>query len=159
MTTETVTIQSENPPVTPQDWRIRDLEATVQRLKEDLDACHILHQRAVDLYKNDMTHWEKTMRQVKEDKGWCDEGTNEVIELLNQGFNGWEIELYEQEFDVEVRVTATVYFKSTISVMATSLDAAREMVDDDPSIYLDVDSAIHDEISTYGFDTVEVEVD
>ena len=159
MTTETVTIASENPPVTPQDFRVRDLEATVQRLKDDLDACRTLYERTLDLYKNDMAHWEKTMRQVKEDKGWCDEGTNEVIEVLNNGFKSWKLDPYEQEFSVDVTITAEVHLRSTISVMATSLDAAREMVDNDPSSYMDVDCALHDEIAAYGFDKVEVEVD
>lgn len=79
--------------------RLQEIQRSAERLTEE--------QRK---YRHDMQHWETTMRQAKEDQDWCDEGTNRVIERLNDGFiGGWNIALYSQRERRTVRIEGQVY--------------------------------------------------
>lgn len=61
-------------------------------------------------YRHDMQHWESTMREVKDEQTWCDDGTNRVIQRLNDGFiGGWEIDEYRKRERVTVRIRGEVY--------------------------------------------------
>lgn len=79
--------------------RLSELEQARQRLAT-----------AQENYRHDMAHWESTMRHEKEEQAWCDEGTNRVIQRLNEGFiGGWEIDEYRKRERVSVRIRGEVY--------------------------------------------------
>lgn len=123
---------SEWEPITPEntpEHQIADLTDQLYQASKEVD-------RYKNMYTTDMAHWENTMRDVKDRKGWCDEGTNEIIRELNQGFVGWQLDYYEQEFEIQVQVSATVTTIVTVTVSATSAEMAAEYVLDDPTSYL-----------------------
>lgn len=93
-------------------------------------------------YANDMGHWEAVMREAKDDQNWCDEGTNSVIDKLNDGFiGGWTIDPYVSV--VERRVTVRGTTTTTITVYVKDGDDA-----EDPDCWVDEDG--------YGIDSDEV---
>ena len=111
------------------DEIIADLTDQLYQASKEVD-------RYSNMYLTDMVHWENTMRDVKDRQGWCDEGTNKIIGELNQGFIGWQLDYYEQEFEIEVEVMATISTRVTVTVSATSEELAAEYVLDDPTSYL-----------------------
>ena len=109
-------------------------------------------------YRHDMAHWESTMREVKERQGWCDEGSNDVIDRLNAGFiGGYEVDRYTQEFEVEVEVSVNLSVVTTVTIEATSLEEAQEMVSNSPDDYFDPKEELESELR-YGYPDIEVEV-
>ncbi len=111
-------------------------------------------------YRSDMGHIESTMRDVKGEQGWCDEGTNAVIDRINEGLTGgWEFDRYESEFEVPVTVTGTITTRTSVTVTATSLEEAREMVRRDPSDFVDdADDLLTDAARSVSFEDVEIEL-
>jgi hypothetical protein len=109
------------------------------------------------MYQQDMAHWETVMRETKDKQGWCDEGTNKVIAQLNSGFSGWTIEPYEQEFEVEVTLSAHVSTTASVMVLASSQEAANELVLDDPETYLQASQLLAEEF-TCGCPDIEAEL-
>jgi hypothetical protein len=110
-------------------------------------------------YRSDMLHWESVMRAQKDEQGWCDEGSNRVIAILNDGFiGGWEVELYTEEFEVEVEISSHVSTTYTVTVSATSQDEANSMVIDDPDCFFNTQEALADALNnSYGLD-IDVEL-
>lgn len=109
-------------------------------------------------YRHDMLHWESTMRDVKEQENWCDEGSNEVIDILNSGFiGGYEVDRYTQEFEVEVEISVNLCAMTTVTVEATSLEEAQNMVAENPEDFLDPTSELENVLHE-GFPDIEVEV-
>jgi hypothetical protein len=91
---------------TRSEWRLSEIQNASRRLTE---------QQGV--YRTDMNHWESTLRQAKEDQDWCDEGTNRVIDRLNNGFiGGWEITPYRAREQRTIRIEGTVYRDVTVWV-------------------------------------------
>lgn len=130
-------------------------EARLQRIQQTEDR----HTQQMGKYRNDMKHWETVLRGQKEERGWCDEGTNEVIDALNAGFiGGWEIEPYETEFDLEVEITGTMKATTTVTISASSEEKAREMFDEDPYSYIDADDLLTDAARNVSFDDVEIDL-
>lgn len=122
---------SEWEPITPEDspeHQIADLTNQLYDVSKELD-------RYKSMYVGDMAHWENTMRDVKDRENWCDKGTNKIIGELNQGFTGWQLDYYEQDFEIEVEVRATIVTTTRVMVSATSEEAAYESVLDDPEAY------------------------
>lgn len=110
------------------DEVIADLTDHLYNVSKELD-------RYRTMYLGDMAHWENTMRDVKDREGWCDEGTNKIIGELNGGFIGWQLDYYEQDFEIEVEIRATIVTTARVMVSATSEEAAYESVIDDPEAY------------------------
>lgn len=110
------------------DEVIADLTDQLYNVSKELD-------RYRTMYLGDMAHWENTMRDVKDREGWCDEGTNKIIGELNGGFIGWQLDYYEQDFEIEVEIRATIVTTARVMVSATSEEAAYESVIDDPEAY------------------------
>jgi hypothetical protein len=109
-------------------------------------------------YRHDMEHWETTMRVAKDKHGWCDEGANEVIDRLNAGFiGGYEVDRYTQEFEVEVEISVNLSAMTTVTVEATSLEEAQNMVAENPEDFLDPTSEL-ESVLHYGYPDIEVEV-
>lgn len=124
------------PELTP-DEIIADLTDHLYNVSKKLDQYQAM-------YKGDMAHWENTMRDVKDRKGWCDEGTNEIIRELNQGFIGWQLDYYEQDFEIEVEIRATIVTTTRVMVSAASEEAAYESVLEDPEAYFSPTSELAD---------------
>lgn len=142
---------SEWEPLAPEnspEYQIADLTDQLYDTSKELD-------RYKKLYFTDMAHWENTMRDVKERQGWCDEGTNKIIGELNQGFIGWQLDYYEQEFEIEVQISATIVTTTRVTVSAASEELAEEYVMDDPSAYFDPISELSDAV---GYCDFEVEI-
>jgi hypothetical protein len=141
-------------PKHPLDLEVERLKAALTRAQERLS-------QQQTIYRNDMGHIEVTMRAVKDEQGWCDEGTNDVIERINEGLEGgWEFDRYEQEYEFTVTVTGTMTKTLSVTVSAVSEDAAREMVEESPDEYLsdDTDSILTEAARNISFEDVEVEV-
>ena len=103
-------------------------------------------------YRDDLGHFENVMRDQKTEQGWCDEGTNKVISELNSGFTRWQIEPYEQEYEIDVDINVQVNTSYRITVMASSEEAAYDYFNDSPDSYIDdslLNEIINDEL-TYG---------
>ena len=131
--------------------RLSELERARQRLDEQQGK-----------YRHDMQHWESTLRDAKQDQNWCDEGTNEVIETLNNGFiGGWEIDPYCEIVEAEVTVEGKVI--KTITVHVRKGDDSYDpnnWVDEDGD-EIDADETVHralgEEYRRNGWDEWEVQ--
>lgn len=142
---------SEWEPLAPEnspEYQIADLTDQLYDTSKELD-------RYKKMYFTDMAHWENTMRDVKDQENWCDEGTNKIIGKLNQGFIGWQLDYYEQEFEIEVQISATIVTTARVTVSAASEELAEEYVMDDPSAYFDPISELSDAV---GYCDFEVEI-
>ena len=106
----------------------------------------------------DITFFTDTMRDVKEVEGWCDDGTNTIIDQLNNGFQEHYIEPYQQEFEVEYEITASVTYSGRQMVMASSQDAANEFFSDDPESYITPEEIAKEAVQYGDWDHCEVEV-
>jgi hypothetical protein len=111
-----------------------------------------------DRLQRDIDFFTETMRDVKDVQGWCDEGTNDIIEQLNNGFDVHYIEPYQQEFEVEYEITASISTSGTVTVMASSQDAANEFFADDPDSYITPEDIATEALTYGGWDHCEVEV-
>lgn len=113
-------------------------------------------------YRHDMQHWESTMRHEKEEQNWCDEGTNRVIQRLNDGFiGGWEIEEYSQIVEAEVTIRGEVIKTITVHVKdGDDPDDPDNWVDEDGDS-IDADETAHhalaEEYRRNGWDDWEVQ--
>lgn len=94
--------------------------------------------------------------ELKEKHNWCDEANQVAMEINEELRGGLEIEC-EQEFEVEVEVTATVRVFTTVTVMATSQDAAADTFIDDPTSYID-NEAINDHLRWNDWDEIEYDL-
>jgi hypothetical protein len=75
-----------------------------------------------------------TAREIADRAGYCStyqEIESEIIRTL-----GIAVELPEQEFEVEVEFEVTIRYTDTVTVEATSADAAERRVSDSPEEYL-----------------------
>ena len=111
-------------------------------------------------YRDDLGHFENVMRDQKTEQGWCDEGTNKVISELNSGFTRWQIEPYEQEYEIDVDINVQVNTSYRITVMASSEEAAYDYFNDSPDSYIDdslLNEIVNDEL-TYGNAYIDMSV-
>lgn len=127
------------------DEIIADLTEQLYQASKEVD-------RYKNMYTTDMAHWEKIMRDVKEREMWCDEGTNAIIGELNQGFVGWQLDYYEQDFEIEVEVTATISTTVTVVVSAASQELAAEYIMDSPESYFNPTAELEDAVSDCDYD-------
>lgn len=110
-----------------------------------------------DKLEHDLHHYDEVMRQAKQDQEWCDDGTNQVIQSLNDGFKAHFIEPYESEFEIEYEITATVTVNGSVMVTASSLDAARDFFSDSPEDFISPEDVATDEVRMCGWDNCETE--
>lgn len=151
-----------DPPVDVTETILKaDHDREIEALKAELTRTQERLSKAQSNYRDDMRHIESTMRDVKDEQSWCDEGTNAVIERINAGLSGgWSFDMYEQEFTLYVEVTGTMTKRVEVVVTAIDEDAAREALEDDPHSYIDdADSILTDAARHTSFDDVEVNVD
>jgi hypothetical protein len=137
------------------------LEEQIAELTDDLYQVSRSYDAASkhrDMLQYDLTFFTDTMRDVKETEGWCDDGTNTIIDQLNNGFQTHYIEPYQQEFEVEYEITASVTYSGTQMVMASSQEAANEFFSDDPESYITPEDLATDATKYGGWDHCEVEV-
>lgn len=131
--------------------RLQSLQRAEERLTEQ--------QRR---YSHDMSHWETTMRQAKDDQNWCDEGTNRVIRILNDGFiGGWNIDEYSEIVEAEVTIRGEVVKTITVHVKdGDDPDDPENWVDEDGD-EVDADhiaeTALAEEYRRNGWDEWEVQ--
>jgi hypothetical protein len=145
----------------PDDYADMSLEEQVAELTDDLYQVSRSYDAASkqrDRLQYDITFFTDTMRDVKDVEGWCDDGTNTIINQLNNGFQEHYIEPYEQEFEVEYEITASVTYSGTHTVMASSQDAANEFFSDDPESYITAEDLATEAVKYGGWDHCEVEV-
>jgi len=97
-------------------------------------------------YRHDMQHWETTLRVAKDEQEWCEEGTNEVIEKLNEGFTGgWHIEPYTVRWKVKLTEWVKVPIDRTFEVDALNEDEAMDLAHAEAKQdTLDDDTVIHE---------------
>ena len=106
----------------------------------------------------DIDFFTETMRDVKDVEGWCDDGTNQIIWQLNDGFSVHYIEPFQQEFEVEYEIAASITARGSVTVMASSQEAADEFFADDPTVYITPDEIAKDEVRMGEWDYCDVEV-
>ena len=143
------------------DYAGMSLEEQIAELTDDLyqvSRSYIAASTHRDNLQHDLTHYDRVMRETKEEQDWCDDGSNKVIATLNEGFKAHYIEPYESEFEIEYEITAGVTTRGTVLVTASSEDAAREFFLDDPEAYITPDNEALDEARTTGWDSCEVEL-
>ena len=147
--------------VQPDDYADMSLEEQVALITEELyqvSRSYVASSTHRDRLQHDLDFFTSTMRDVKDAEDWCDEGTNNVIEQLNNGFKTHYIEPYEQEFEVEYEITASVTYSGTHTVMASSQDAANEFFSEDPDSYITPEDLATEATKHGGWDHCEVEV-
>lgn len=131
--------------------RLSELERARQRLDE-----------SINRYRHDMQHWETVLREEKQERDWCDEGTNAVIRRLNDGFiGGWEIEEYAEIVEAEVTIRGEVIKTITVHVKdGDDPDDPENWVDEDGDS-IDADEIAHhalaEEYRRNGWDEWEVQ--
>ena len=111
-----------------------------------------------DRLQHDIDLFTSTMRDVKETEGWCDDGSNRIIMQLNDEFQTHFIEPFQQEFEVEYEINASVMVRGTVIVMASCQDAAEEFFKDDIDSYIDPDQLTKDEVNNLGWDSIDTDV-
>jgi len=95
---------------------VRQMDKERQELREanrlrlsEIEKCRNQVSDLRSIYAHDMQHWEDVLREQKEEQEWCDDGTNEVIRRLNDGFKGgWEIKECRKLVLHKKRVSGTV---------------------------------------------------
>ena len=146
----------------PQDeYAGMSLEEQVAVLTEELyqvSCSYVAASKHRDMLQYDLTFFTDTMRDVKDVEGWCDGGTNTIIDQLNNGFQTHYIEPYQQEFEVDYEITASVTYSGTYTVMASSQDAANEFFSDDPESYITPEDIATEAVTYGGWDHCNVEV-
>lgn len=125
---------------------IADLTQQLYEASKDVDEMRQRWNTIMNAYSHDMSHWEAVLREAKDEHGWCDEGSNEVIEKLNSEFiGGWYIDPYEQEFEVELDVTVTINTRVTVNVTASTLERAEDEAKYNYESYIDIAELIENE--------------
>jgi hypothetical protein len=147
----------------PQQDEYADMspEEQVAVLTEELYEMSRLYQMDKKYMKNlqhDLNHYDEVMRETKQEQGWCDDGTNQVIQALNDGFKAHFIEPYASEFEVEYRIVASVETYGTVMVMASSQEAADEFFSDDPDSYITPETLAKEAVTYGDWENIEVEV-
>jgi hypothetical protein len=146
-------------PEMDKDEMIAWLTEQLYNASVDVDALSARCQQLRENYRKDMSSFETVMRDAKESENWCDEGANEVIDKLNDLFEGrYWIEGYERNFTVRVAISTTLYGYEEVTVNAISQEQAEEFVMDDPSAYMDTMDVLRD-VLVYGSPDIEVEID
>ena len=98
------------------------------------------------------------LSEEAESRGWCSE-YNEFCNQVNATLKGGGyLQPFEQEYEVEVEIEATIRVPRTIYVMASSYDDAVSMVTDDPETYLDPSDTALEVVKADGWDEIEVNV-
>jgi hypothetical protein len=136
-------------------------EEQVAVLTEELYEMSRLYQMDKKYIKNlqhDLNHYDEVMRETKEEQGWCDDGSNQVIHALNDGFLAHFIEPYQMEFEVEYRIVASVETQGTVMIMASSQEAAEEFFGDDPDSYITPETLAKEAVTFGDWENIEVEV-
>ena len=146
----------------PQDeYAGMSLEEQVAVLTEELyqvSRSYVAASTHRDKLQHDIDFFTETMRDVKDVECWCDEGTNNIIWQLNDGFDVHYIEPYQQEHEVEYEITASVTVSGTVMVMASSQEAADEFFADEPEVYINAGEVAKDEVRMCDWDDCNVEV-
>jgi len=138
--------------------QLYDLCREAETLRGEMQVHKDRADKILGWYRNDMQHWEITLRAAKEKHGWCDEGTNEVIDTLNSGFiGGYEVERYTEEYEVEVEVSTTLCTTITVTVQATCQEEADDLVADSPEDYFSPSEEL-ESVLQYGYPDIEVTV-
>jgi hypothetical protein len=150
-------------PAAPQKDEYADMSADEQVavLTEELfDMSHRyqMDKKYIKNLQHDLQHYDEVMRETKEEQGWCDDGSNQVIQALNDGFLCHFIEPYQQEFEVEYRIVASVETQGTVMVMASSQEAAEEFFGDDPDSYITPETLAKEAVQYGDWENIEVEV-
>lgn len=147
--------------VAPKDeYANLSLEEQVALLTEELyqvSRSYVACSTHRDKLEGDLKHYDTVMRETKDAQGWCDDGSNEVIATLNDGFKAHFIEPYESEFEIEYEITAGVTTRGSVMITASSEDAAREYFNDDPEAFITPENEAIDEARSTGWDSCEVE--
>ena len=147
----------------PQKDEYADMSADEQVavLTEQLyDMSHLyqMDKKYIKNLQHDLQHYDEVMRETKDDQGWCDDGSNQVIKALNDGFLCHFIEPYAMEFEVEYRIVASVETQGTVMVMASSQEAAEEFFGDNHDSYITAEELAKEAVRFGDWDNIEVEV-
>ena len=146
----------------PQDeYAGMSLEEQVAVLTEELyqvSRSYVAASTHRDKLQHDIDFFTETMRDVKDVEGWCDDGTNQIIWQLNDGFSVHYIEPFQQEFEVEYEIAASITVTGAVTVMASSQEAANEFFADDPDSYITPDEVAKDEVRMGEWDYCDVQV-
>jgi hypothetical protein len=147
----------------PQQDEYADMSADEQVavLTEELyDMSHRyqMDKKYIKNLQHDLYHYDEVMRETKEEQGWCDDGSNQVIHALNDGFLAHFIEPYQMEFEVEYRIVASVETQGTVMIMASSQEAAEEFFGDDPDSYITPETLAKEAVTFGDWENIEVEV-
>lgn len=92
------------------DDTIRSLQTKVEALKQDLS-----------------TIGEFLLGTVKQEQGWCDEGTQDVVDRLNAMLTQHTFEM-DRFFEVSAVVEGTIYKPVTLRIKAASQEEAEDIV-------------------------------
>lgn len=143
------------------EYAAMSLEEQVAKLTEELyqvSRSYVAASTHRDRLQHDIDLFTSTMRDVKETEGWCDDGSNRIIMQLNDEFQTYFIEPFQQEFEVEYEINAGVIVRGTVMVMASSQDAAEEFFKDDINSYIEPHQLAKNEVNNLGWDSIDTEV-
>ena len=132
---------------------IAALTTEKERLERDVQT---LRTRA-DTYATDFSIVGEALMQEAENRNWCDE-YDRFAENVNGHTSLLDLPVREQEYEVVVTGTAIVSWSHNITVTARSADNAIEMVENDHSMYFDLDEVATDALNYgYGWDSNEID--
>ena len=105
---------------------VRERTALIESLRDDLAAARTQIDAQTDDFE---TIQDFMLNTVKREQGWCDDGTREVVDRLNEKLSTFHFEFMEW-FTVPMEVTGTISKTIRVRVKAPSLDDAVTAVRD-----------------------------
>jgi len=139
------------------------IDPEIVALNEEIDKLRELNRvqmERITTLVNDVRHNSDVLttafRTQKSERGWCDTANSVAREISDQFRGGLVIET-EEEFEVTITVRAYFEYEHNTTVMANSQDEANELVEDDPSQFVD-EYSLNDAHSYEGWTNIEYEL-
>lgn len=136
------------------DREIEGLRQEADALRRSRDEALNTNRMTHEAFEHDINVIGYRLIQESNDRGWCEQFDAIIEEVNNQLCGQYPLPIREQEFELLVRVRATCYTSKVVTVRASTLDQAVDMVKDDPCEYLEASEMIED-----GFDVEDWEID
>ena len=136
---------------TADDRRHAELQAKITELEADTSRMS----SRINSYCEDIDTIGRLLLEEAERRDWCSD-YDDFVEAVNGALNVAVLPVREQEFEIVMRGTATVCWSRNVMVTARNEEDAVSMVEDDPSLYVDIDDEATAAIE-FGWDANEVE--
>lgn len=137
--------------------RAAELSALVESKQRQIEELRVELETLKQAISSDSTLLSDTLIAEANEREWC-EVYDQIIDSLNHQFKVIVIDERKSDFEVEVEVTGTVSTTTWVNVTARTREEAENIVRNSMDEYVDAHEILAEEISSNGFDDLEVEV-